>query len=63
MLIDALGNGVSSSPSNSVAQSKAQFPRIRIPDMVNAERLLATRVPGLGHVRAVMGISMGGFLS
>ncbi len=60
VLIDALGNGVSISPSNSVAQPKEKFPRITIPDMVNAEHQLATRVLGLSHVHAVMGISMGG---
>jgi homoserine O-acetyltransferase/O-succinyltransferase len=60
VLIDALGNGVSSSPSNSTAQSKDQFPRISIRDMVNAEYLLAARELGLTHVRAVIGISMGG---
>jgi homoserine O-acetyltransferase/O-succinyltransferase len=59
VLIDALGNGISSSPSNS-AQVKDKFPRITIPDMVNAEHVLATRVLGLPHVRAVTGISMGG---
>ena len=60
VLIDALGNGVSSSPSNSVAQAKDRFPRITIPDMVNAEHLLATKALGLPHVHALIGISMGG---
>lgn len=60
VLIDALGNGVSTSPSNSVAQPKDRFPRITIRDMVHAEYLLATNELGLKHVRAVMGISMGG---
>ena len=59
VLIDALGNGVSSSPSNRVAQAKDRFPRIT-PDMVNAEHLLATKVLGLSHVHALIGISMGG---
>jgi homoserine O-acetyltransferase/O-succinyltransferase len=60
VLIDALANGVSSSPSNSAAQAKDKFPRITIPDMVNAEHRLATNVLGLSHVRVVIGISMGG---
>ena len=60
VLIDSLANGVSSSPSNSVAQPKDRFPRITIPDMVTAEQLLATKVLGLSHVHAVIGISMGG---
>lgn len=60
VLIDSLGNGVSSSPSNSASQPKAKFPKIAILDMVRAEHLLATKELGLSHVRAVMGISMGG---
>lgn len=58
--IDALANGVSSSPSNSTMQRAAHFPAITIRDMVNAEHRLATEVLGLKHVRAVIGISMGG---
>ena len=60
VLIDALGNGVSSSPSNSERQPRMSFPRITIRDMVDAEHELATRVLHLDHVKAVMGISMGG---
>ena len=60
ILVDALGNGVSSSPSNSRSQSGAAFPRFTIRDMVNAEHLLVTKVFGISHLRAVMGISMGG---
>jgi len=58
--IDALGDGVSSSPSNSTAQPRMEFPEFSIRDMVAAEHELATKVLGLTHVRAVMGISMGG---
>ncbi len=60
ILVDALSNGVSSSPSNSARQPRMRFPRITIRDMVEAEHLLLTRVMGINHVRAVMGISMGG---
>jgi homoserine O-acetyltransferase/O-succinyltransferase len=61
ILVDALGNGVSSSPSNSrPPQSRARFPQIGIRDMVNAEHELAVRTLGLSHLHAVMGISMGG---
>ncbi len=60
VLIDALGDGVSSSPSNSPEQPRMRFPRFTIRDMVNAEHALATQVLHLDHVRAVMGISMGG---
>lgn len=60
VMVDALGDGVSSSPSNSATQPKEKFPRITMRDMVKAEHELATKVLGLEHVRAVMGISMGG---
>jgi homoserine O-acetyltransferase len=58
--MDALGDGVSSSPSNSQAQPRMKFPPFGIRDMVEAEHELATRVLHLSHVHAVMGISMGG---
>ncbi len=58
--VDALSNGVSSSPSNSRMQPRMQFPRITIRDMVETQHQLLTRVLGIEHVKAVMGISMGG---
>jgi len=58
--IDALANGVSSSPSNSASQPGADFPEVTIADMVDAEYILLTRHLAVEHVRAVMGISMGG---
>jgi homoserine O-acetyltransferase len=58
--IDALGNGVSTSPSNSERQPGADFPAIAIDDMVNAAQALLTRHLGFEHVHAVLGISMGG---
>jgi homoserine O-acetyltransferase len=58
--MDALGNGVSSSPANSATQKGTRFPAITIRDMVNAEYRLATEALGLKHVHAVIGISMGG---
>lgn len=58
--VDALGDGVSSSPSNSAAQHGPDFPAFAIQDMVNAEYRLATETLGLKHLHAVMGISMGG---
>jgi homoserine O-acetyltransferase len=58
--IDALGNGVSTSPSNSELQPAESFPAIAIDDMVNAAHALVTRHLGFAHVHAVMGISMGG---
>jgi homoserine O-acetyltransferase/O-succinyltransferase len=58
--VDALGDGVSSSPSNSTAQHGPAFPAFNTRDMVNAEYRLATETLGLKHVHAVMGVSMGG---
>lgn len=60
VLVGALANGVSSSPSNSPAQRRLRFPALTIRDMVESQHRLLTRVLGLSHVRAVMGISMGG---
>jgi homoserine O-acetyltransferase len=60
ILVDALGDGVTSSPSNSVDQPRMRFPEFTIRDMVNAEYKLVTERLGLKHLRAVMGISMGG---
>ena len=57
---DALANGVSSSPSNSPNQSRMRFPEITVRDMVESQRALLTRVLHIPHLRAVMGISMGG---
>jgi homoserine O-acetyltransferase/O-succinyltransferase len=58
--IDALGDGVSSSASNSSTQHGAAFPAFSIRDMVRAEYRLATEVLHLHHLYAVMGVSMGG---
>lgn len=61
VVIDALADGVSISPSNSPTQHGPDFPTITIEDMVNAEHRLAVEKLHLNHVHAVMGISMGGF--
>jgi homoserine O-acetyltransferase/O-succinyltransferase len=60
VLIDALANGVSSSPSNSTAQPHMRFPKIAVRDMVNTQHELLTETLGIQHVKAVIGISMGG---
>ena len=60
ILVDAIGNGVSSSPSNSKSQPLMKFPEFIIRDMVESEHRLATDVLRLSHLRAVMGLSMGG---
>ncbi len=58
--IDALGDGVSSSPSNSKAQPRMRFPKFTIRDMVNSQRAALMNTLGIRHLRAVIGISMGG---
>lgn len=58
--LDALGDGISSSPSNSPAQSSESFPEFSVRDMVNAQYILLTRKMGLQHIYAVIGGSMGG---
>jgi homoserine O-acetyltransferase len=61
IMIDALGNGVSSSPSNSTSQPKTLFPQFSIRDMVKTEYKMLTENFGIHHLVAVMGNSMGGF--
>jgi homoserine O-acetyltransferase len=60
ILVESIGNGVSSSPSNSKLQSLMKFPQFTIQDMVESEHRLVTEVLHLSHLHAVMGISMGG---
>jgi homoserine O-acetyltransferase/O-succinyltransferase len=60
ILVDAIGNGVSVSPSNSKGQPLMKFPKFGILDMVESEHRLVTEVFHLSRLRAVMGISMGG---
>lgn len=45
MLVDAIGNGVSSSPSNSREQPWMKFPRFAIRGTVEAEHRLLTAFP------------------
>ena len=58
--IDAFGDGISSSPSNSASRPGPAFPAVTIRDMVHAEYRLVTEVLRLRHLHAVIGISMGG---
>jgi homoserine O-acetyltransferase len=58
--IDALSNGVSSSPSNSRLQPRMRFPIFSLRDTVESQHELLTKVLKIVHVKAVIGISMGG---
>jgi homoserine O-acetyltransferase len=58
--VDALGDGISCSPSNSATQHGTDFPQFSIRDMVYAEHRLLTEKLHLQHLRAVLGVSMGG---
>lgn len=58
--VDALGNGVSSSPSNCEYQSNRNFPEITIKDMVNSQYKLLTEHLGITHLHGIIGGSMGG---
>lgn len=60
ILIDALGNGVSSSPSNSLSQPKTSFPQFSIRDMVNTQYKMLAGNLNIHHLAAVVGGSMGG---
>ena len=59
VVVDAIGNGLSSSPSNSRSQPGAEFPRIAIRDMVESQRRLLDGL-GIERLAAVAGASMGG---
>lgn len=56
---DAIGNGMTTSPSNSVAQPDLAFPRFTIRDMVASQQKLLDAL-GIGTLAAVVGASMGG---
>jgi homoserine O-acetyltransferase len=57
--VDALGNGLSISPSNSQVQPGEKFPFINLRDMVKSQSLLLDFL-GVSQVHAVVGASMGG---
>ena len=60
IVVDALANGVSSSPSNSAKQPRMSFPIVGMADMVAASRRLLEVEFELEHVQALVGLSMGG---
>lgn len=57
---DAIGNGLTTSPSNSQTQPGMQFPHFTIRDMVESQRRLLVEHLGITHLLAVAGASMGG---
>lgn len=59
--VDALGNGVSSSPSNNSGGRPDDFPEYSIRDMVRVQHRLLTETLGLPHIHAVVGVSLGGY--
>ncbi len=61
--VDAIGNGLTTSPSNSKAQPAMQFPRFNIRDMVNSAYRLGREKFGIEKYVAVAGASMGGMQS
>lgn len=60
VLVDALGNGVSASPSTSTAQPDSAFPSFSVRDMVHTQHRLLTEKLNIDSLHAVMGASMGG---
>ncbi|NQV36687.1 MAG: alpha/beta fold hydrolase [Candidatus Marinimicrobia bacterium] len=60
IIIDALGNGVSTSPSNSPVQKNEEFPSITIYDMVRSQYILLHDKMEIHDVHAIVGGSMGG---
>jgi homoserine O-acetyltransferase len=57
---DAIGNGLTTSPSNSKTQPRMGFPKFLIRDMVESQYRLLKEKFGIDHVVAVIGPSMGG---
>jgi homoserine O-acetyltransferase/O-succinyltransferase len=60
---DAIGNGLTTSPSNSLTQHGTSFPRFTIRDMVESQRRLLVERFAISHLVAVSGASMGGMQS
>ena len=56
---NAIGNGLTTSPSNSATQHGPAFPHFTIRDMVQSQYLLLQHL-GIDHLVAVAGASMGG---
>ena len=60
VIVDAIGNGVSVSPSTSQAQPLDAFPRFTIADMVSSQHRVLTETLGITRLHAIAGLSMGG---
>jgi homoserine O-acetyltransferase len=60
IIVDALGDGISSSPSNSVKQHGKNFPLFILEDMIESQHRLLTQKFNITHLHAITGISMGG---
>jgi homoserine O-acetyltransferase len=60
IIADAFADGHSSSPSNVAPAAREAFRDLTIGDMVVAHHRLLTERLGIRHLRAVVGISMGG---
>jgi len=58
--VDPIGNGLTTSPSNSEEQPGMRFPRFSIRDMVHSQHRFLTEALGIQNVLAVIGASMGG---
>ena len=57
---DAIGNGLTTSPSNSKVQPRMQFPKFNMRDMVNSQQRLVAEKFGIKKLVTVIGASMGG---
>jgi homoserine O-acetyltransferase len=60
VIVDALADGYSASPSNTTT-GRSMFEGVTIGDMVDVQHRLLTEHLGVRGVRAIVGISMGGF--
>ena len=60
VMTNLLGNGISSSPSNTPSPSeRGRFPKVTIHDNVRLQQLLLTQKLGIARIRLVTGWSMG----
>lgn len=60
LVVDALANGRSSSPSTVPLRLRDAFRGLTIGDMVESQHRLLVEHLGISHLRAVVGVSMGG---